>query len=83
MMKYMINKNASSGFPTCSVNLGGMKNISHIRALNAAEINTGKMSNIMASKETVRRRINAGTLYPIQPDNAELATDTSITTAML
>jgi hypothetical protein len=42
-----------------------MKKKFQIKALKIAAINTGKISNIIASRDTVTIRINATTLYPM------------------
>ena len=63
------------------VNRGGIKNTSQIKALNTAETKTGKISNVIASKETVSNRINATTLYPRAVDKPKQIADTRITVA--
>jgi len=68
MIKYMIKRIVSSAVSTCTVKRGGIKNTSQIKALIAAEIKTGKISNVIASNETVSKRINATTLYPSDAD---------------
>lgn len=47
-----------------------MKKKSQIKALKTAATNTGKMSNVMASKETVNNKMKATTLYPMNADKA-------------
>ena len=41
---------------------GGIKKKSQINALKMAATNTGKISNVMASKETVNSKMKATTL---------------------
>ena len=60
--KYMSNKMRSSAEPTLKVNFGGMKKKSQIIALASAERNTGRISNVIASNETVTNNIKATTL---------------------
>ena len=60
-----------------------MKKKSQIRALRAADNNTGKMSKVIASKDTVSKRINATTLYPRNPDSPKQMAAMSTTVTML
>lgn len=60
--KYMINKIVSSVLDTCNVNLGGMKKKFQMKALSAAANKTGKISKVIANKDTVNNKINATTL---------------------
>jgi hypothetical protein len=60
--KYITSRMVSSVVLTCRVNRGGIKKTSQINALRKAESKTGKISNVMANKETVSSNINATTL---------------------
>jgi hypothetical protein len=70
-MKYIMRRILSSVVSTWIANLGGIKKKSQIRALNAAEISTGKMSKITASIDTASNSIKATTRYPMKPENAK------------
>ena len=79
----MIKRIVSSAVSTCKVKRGGIKNTSQINALKAAEIKTGRISNVIASKETVSNKINATTLYPRGADNPKQTAETRTTVLTL
>jgi hypothetical protein len=65
------------------VKRGGIKKKFQMKALSAAESKTGKISNVIASKDTVTNKTNAATLYPIKPDNPRQIAATRTIIAML
>jgi hypothetical protein len=75
----MIKRIVSSAVLMCRVNRGGIKNTSQIKALSAAEIKTGRISNIIANKETVSKSIKATTWYPNAGDKPKQTAETSTT----
>ena len=81
--KYITSKMVSSVVSIWMVKRGGIKNISHIKALNAAESKTGKISNSIAIRETVSNRIKATVLYPIKSDSTKQIAEASNTPEML
>src|SRR5258706_14553422 len=81
--KYITNKILSSVVLTWIVKRGGIKKTSQIIALSVAASRTGKISKLIANKETVTNRIKAATLYPIHADNPKQMPDTTMITAIL
>src|SRR6185369_11107517 len=81
--KYITNKMLSSVVLTWIVKRGGIKKISQINALNVAASKTGKISKLIANKETVTNKMNAATLYPIHADKPKQMADTTMITALL
>ena len=66
------------------VNLGGIKKKSQINALSAAASNTGRISNVIASIETVSSSTKATTRYPPTASvRGKLTIETINTAAML
>jgi hypothetical protein len=59
MTKYIKNIRPSSGVSMWKVIVGGIKKKFHIRALNRADIITGKISKRMALRETAINSIRA------------------------
>jgi hypothetical protein len=65
------------------VKIGGIKKKFHINALKKAATNTGKMSNNMATIETVTRSNKATVLYPINGEPKKQAIEVKKTSAIL
>ena len=79
IVKYISNIKTSSGSETYNVNFGGIKKKSQISALSKATKRTGKISKNIATTETVNKRINATTLYPIKADKKKQIVETTTT----